>query len=241
MEYLQAALSLRSLIGESNSHLLTMTDTIPENPHLMRIKMGEENIKELVMETFSNEYVTETLNKMGDTEAFVVTDLVTMNVNGKEMTYLLYKGYHSQVEKGMVFYQIVDEKDLSPVGKLQFSNTEENIFYEIDEPGDEESSCNALETNKKDIKGKGIVFLIGHTNEERLVYDIQRLIFDTVNNVTKHPKLHFTFIINISHFGGTPSDGLKEQVKAIDELTRNEIYPLYSNVTFEFSFEEGDE
>lgn len=238
MEYLKAAVSLRSLIKETNSVLLQKTDQIVDDPNHMRVKVDEDSTQNIVMEAFSDEFVNTTLNNFGDSIAFVMTDIACMNVKGQEMNYLLYKGYHSEIEKGMVFYQVIDMDTLKPQGALQFSNMEENIFYTIDAPAVEESSCNAMETDKKIENGKSIVFFIGHMDEERLTYDIQRLIFDTANNVTAHPKLNFNFTIHIARFGGSPSEELRAQVKAIEEFTRSHICPEYPNTTFQFSYEE---
>ena len=238
MEYLKAAVSLKSLIKETNSDLLQKTEDIADKPNQMWVKTGMESTHKVVMDTFSNDFVNTTLDGLGKSEAFVMTDLATMNVNGKELTYLLYKGYHSKLEKGIVFYQLIDEGTYNPVGSLQFSNMEENIFYTVDVPQIEESSCNAMETDKVIENGKSIVFFIGHMDELRLMYDIQRLIFDTVHNVTKHQKLSFDFIIHIARYGGKPSRKLKEQVKAIEAFTQKHVYPEYPNVTFEFTYEQ---
>ena len=236
MDYLKAAIALKSLIEDTNSIVLQKTDEFIKSPNQMRIKLQEGNIKDVVMDTFSNEFVNNTLESIGGSEAFVITDIASMDVKGKKLDYLLYKGYHSKIEKGMVFFQLIDKQSLVPNGQLQFSNMEENIFYTVDFPQSEESSCNALETDRKVEKGKGIVFLIGHMDEHRLVYDIERLIFDTVNNVSKHPQLQFSFIIQIDRFGGSPSQELREQVAAIEEFTKNNICPEYPNTAFEFVF-----
>nr|WP_321408916.1 hypothetical protein [uncultured Carboxylicivirga sp.] len=236
MEYLKAAYSLISLIKETNLTLLASTDKLLKSPNYMFIKNNDSIVQEVEMTAFSNEFVNATLTKT-PSHAFVMTDIATMDVKGQKLTYVLYKGYHSILEKGLVFYQIINQETIQPIESLQFSNIEDNIFYQINAPLKEESSCNAMETDKEIKGGKSIVFFIGHMDEERLIYDIQRLIFDTVNNVKNHIKLHFEFIINISRFGGKPSTDLFSHVKAIDEFTQKHLYPEYPNVTFTFEFD----
>lgn len=238
MEYIKAAVSLRSLVKETNSLLLQKKEAVMNEPNQMRVIAMEGPTLEYRMETFSNEFVIKTLDDIKRSTAFVITDVASMNIKGKAFSYLLYKGYHSALEKGVVFFQGIDKETFSPVGTLQFSNMEENIFYPAVAPKIEESSCSALETENGTQNGKSIVFLIGHMNEKRLVYDIQRLIFDTVNNVTKHPKLQFSFTIHIAHYGGKPSRELKKQVMAIEAFTKKHVYPEYPNATFAFRYEQ---
>ncbi|MCU4166372.1 hypothetical protein [Carboxylicivirga caseinilyticus] len=236
MEYLKAAYSLISLIKETNLTILASTDKLVKTPNYMFIKNNDSIVQEVKMTAFCNEFVNNTLRNI-PSQAFVMTDIATMDVKGQKLTYVLYKGYHSKIEKGLVFYQLINQETFEPIESLQFSNVEDNIFYQIKAPQKEESSCNAMETDKEIKGGKSIVFFIGHMDEERLIYDIQRLIFDTVNNVKNHTKLHFEFIINISRFGGKPSADLLSKVEAIDEFTQKNLYPEYPNVTFTFEFE----
>ena len=238
MEYLKAAVSLRNMIGDANTQFLKDRERAAETPNRMLMESSDGNRRSIVMDAYSNEFVNGALENAGCVQAFVVTDLAGMTVNGKEMTYILYKGYHALIEKGLVYYQIVDEGTLNPKGPILFSNMEDNIFFTVDEPESEESSCNTMETDKVVEKGKSIVFFIGHMDEDRLTYDIQRLIFDTVNNVTKHPKLKFEFIIQIARYGARLSEELKERVRAIDSFTREHVRPAYPNSTFEFTYEE---
>ncbi|MBS2099019.1 hypothetical protein [Carboxylicivirga linearis] len=240
MEYLKAAISLLSLIKETNNVLLSNIDKLAKSPNYMYFKTSDNNTKEVQMVSFSNEFVNIALEDTPQSQAFVMTDIATMDVKGKKLTYILYKGYHCEIEKGMVFYQVINKETFAPIESLQFSNIEENIFYQVITPEKEESSCNAMETDKEIKGGKSIVFFIGHMDEERLIYDIQRLIFDTANNVKKHNKLQFEFIINISRFGGTPSQHLIEQVKSIEEFTQNSIYQEYPNAKFKFEFEKEE-
>lgn len=239
MEYLEAAFSLISFIKETNSNILQDVKKVVEQPNKMWVKLDEEHTNELVMDTYSNDFVLTTLKESGDSEAFVMTDIASMDVKGKELNYILYKGYHSKIEKGLVFYQMFNKETLEIEGSLRLSNMEENIFYKVVTPDENESSCNAIETKHKIENGKSIAFLIGHMDEERLIYDIQRLIFDTVNNVTKHQKLKFSFIIQISRFGGSPSQELRKKVGEIEEFTKKYFYPVYPNVEFSFVYEEN--
>ena len=238
MEYLKAAVSLKSLIKDTNSVLLQRAESVLNQPNRMRVMSDDGNIQEIEMEAFTNDFVSNTLKGLGQSTAFVITDIASMVIKGTEVTYLLYKGYHSSIEKGLVLFQVVNKETLAPIGPLQFSNMEENIFYPVDTPQGEESSCSAMETDKKIEGGKSIVFLIGNMDEQRLAYDIERLIFDTVSNVEKHPKLNFSFIIHIAHYGGAPTDDLKAQVSAIDAFTQQYIYPEYPNATFDYTYEQ---
>ena len=240
MEYLKAAISLLSIIKETNDSLLSNIDKLAQAPNYMFIKTSDNNIKEVQMVSFSNEYVNIALEDTPQSQAFVMTDIATMDVKGKKLTYILYKGYHSEIEKGMVFYQVINKDTFAPVESLQFSNVEENIFYQVITPEKEESSCNAMETDKVIKGGKSIVFFIGHMDEDRLIYDIQRLIFDTANNIKKHQKLQFEFIINIAKYGGKPSEQLKDKVKSIEEFIQKHLYPEYPNAQFKFEFEQDE-
>ncbi len=238
MEYLQAAVSLQSLIKEINEDILVETGPADARPNKMWIKKSSDAIRKIEMESFSNEFVTSTLNNLGDTTAFVVTDLASMDVKGKQVHYFLYKAYHSLVEKGLVYYQMINLETFNPIGTLQFSNVEDNIFYAVAGPETEESSCNAMETDKVVENGKSIVFFIGHMDETRLTYDIERLIFDTLNNISNHEKLKFEFIIQVARYGMKPTKELREEVERIEAFTRAYLYPEYPNASFEFTFEQ---
>ncbi len=238
MEYLKAAISLRTFLWETNFTLRQYIDEIKTKPNKMWLKTYDDQLEKIDMEEFSNEYVKNILKRMGNVEMFLVTDIANMDVNGKELFYLLLKGYHSRIEKGMVFYQVIDRDSYEPSGFLQFSNLEDNIFYTTDAFKGEESSCNAMETDKSKDDNKSIVFFIGHLDEERLFYDIQRLIFDTVNNVARHPKIQFDFIISVARYGGSPSMELLEKVQALDLFIKEKVHPEYPNASFTFTFEQ---
>ena len=239
MEYLNAAVTLKSLINETNSTLLEMGESISLSPNHMMIKHStEDTSQKVIMETFSDAFVKSTLDKRAS-DAFVITDFVSMEQNGKEMTYILLKGYSNKMEKGMVFFQPINKETFEPIGPLQFSNMEDNPFYTVAVSDVEESSCNAMETDKdkEDKVVKNIVFLIGHMDEDRIVYDIERLIIDTVNNMSKHVKAKFHFIIHIASFGKTATHKLRAEVLAIEKFITENIYPEYPNSTFEFAYE----
>ncbi len=238
MKYLDSAVALSALIRQTNTAMLLKTEEFLKSPNRMLVETDKGSTQEIMMDTFSNDFVNTALKDLAMPKAFVMTDLASMIIEGKEIDYILYKGYHSAVDKGMVFYQVIEKETPAPVGPLHFSNLEENIFYTVDAPQAEESSCNAMETDEVIEKGKEIVFFMGHMDEERLLYDIQRLIFDTVNNVTRHPKMQFNFIIHISRYGGSPSPELKEKVREIEAFTEKHIYPEYPNAVFRFAYEE---
>ncbi len=239
MEYIEAAISLISLVKDTNTNLLLELEELIEKPNVMIMKMRGRDPEKVLMDAYTNEFVYDTLSENKDSESFVMTDIGSMDVKGEDVFYIIYKAYHSRVDKGVVFYQLIDKVAGKPKGALLFSNMEENVFYKVTTPDQEESSCNAIETKEKIENGKSIAFLIGHMDEERLVYDIERLLFDTANNVTKHQKLKFKFIIQISRFGGSPSAELKEKVAKIEAFTKNHLYPEYPNVEFTFQYEES--
>ncbi len=237
MNYLQNALSLIDFIQRTNESLLKEADLLQSCPNRMWLKRGDGSVQNIEMDEFSNDFVVATLQSSGPAESFIITDRASMDVKGKEFNYILYKAYHMANEKGVVFYQGIDNN--SPVGTLQFSNMEDNIFFPLKAPEGEESSCNAMETDKSSTDGKHIVFLIGHYDEKRLVYDIQRLIFDTVNNVTRHPKLNFLFTLQINLFEGTPSEVFTKRMEFIEDFTKQKVCREYPNTSFDFVF--GDD
>ncbi len=237
MEYLKSAIELKKYIKEINQ-LIIGNESSRKNPNIMFIKLSDGSVEEVKMTEYTNDFVSATLASHPDSESFIITDLATMNVQGQELTYWLYKGYNNQIDNGLVYFQVIDKDTMMPKGELQFSNLEKNIFYEIEAPDFEESSNNAMEPDEE-IKGKkSIVFLIGHMNEQRLVYDIQRLIVDTVNNVQRHSGLDFHFILNISKFNGVPSVDLKNQIKKIEQYTNEFVAAEYPNSEFVFDIEE---
>lgn len=239
MEYLKAAVTLNSLIKQANTTLLVNIADSIKSPNFMLIQSRENHSQTILMDSFTNEFVKATLAST-NSEAFVITDLASMDVNGNKVSYFLYKGYHSLIPQGMVFYQVIDLDNLTPTGALQFSNMEANIFYTVVEPQAEESSCNAMETNKVIENGKSIVFFIGNIHEERLLHDIQRLIVDTIHNIKKHNKLAFQFIIHIERYGKKPSQQFREAILALDAFTKIHIYPEYPNANFEFAYDGED-
>lgn len=236
MNYLKAAVALRSLIKNTNSVLIDKTEELRKNPNIMMLSSADGKAIEIRMEEFTNKFVINTLAELEGMQAFVMTDIASMDVKGQEITYILYKGYHKALEKGMVFYQMIDKETLIPKGELLFSNTEKNMFFTVDAPDGEESSCNAMETGIQTQDKKSIVFFIGHMDEERLLYDIERLIFDTANNVVKHAKMDFEFIIEIARYGNEPSSDLKKKVEAISQYSEKFIRQEYPNTSFRFSY-----
>ncbi len=236
MEYLQASLELKKLIKEKNELILSRK-TIPGKFNFMFVNKSDGELVELDMASYTNEFVLQTLSEFPESKSFVITDVATMDVKGKQLTYWLYKAYHFEVEKGLVYYQLVDKDTFEPVGELQFSNLEDNIFYKVSAPEFEESSNNAMEADVEIPGKKSIVFLIGNMDESRLLFDIQRLIFETVNNVQRHTTLDFHFIVNVSKFNGTPSPDFLKKVKAIEDFTKEYVTPEYPNAEFVFDIE----
>lgn len=236
MDYLEASVFLKTLIKNTNSKLLKVNSNglVEKNKMIIRTNFGKEI--DIKMDSFTNEFVKKTISEY-DSEAFVMTDLVSADNDGKEFTYLLYKGYHKIFDKGLVYFQLVNKKTLKPIGELEFSNLEDNIFYKINAPDFEESSCNAIESDENTVKEPCIVFLIGHMNEERLIYDINRLIFDTANNVQKHKNRHFKFYLQVSVFGKKPSPDFITKINSIKESLHKTFAPAYPNTTFIFDLD----
>ncbi|WP_068475626.1 hypothetical protein [Saccharicrinis aurantiacus] len=237
MNYLESAANLKSLIEKANIQLLASNEAKLQEPNkaLLRTNFGKE--VSLPMEEFTNSFVQKILSEY-ESEAIVISDFVATRENDKELHYFLYKGYHKLFNKGLVYYQLVNKATYEPIGELQFSNIEDNIFYSVEEPKDEESSCNAVETKENTVKNPSIAFLIGHMNEERLLFDINRLIFETANNVQKHKGRNFTFHIQVSKFGGTVK---REFIKQLDRLKTDidkYIHSTYPNSQFILDLDE---
>ncbi len=238
MNYLESASVLKKLISKTNTNLLKTNKgkLVETNRMMLRTNFGKE--LDLPMEAFSNSVVINML-KQYESEAFVITDFVsTVDQNNLEIHYFLYKGYHKLFHKGLVYYQLVDKNTFEPIGNIEFSNIEDNIFFKVDEPDVEESSCNAIETAENTAKNPCIAFLIGHMDENRLLFDINRLIFETANNVQKHKNMKFTFHVQVSKFGGTVSEDFFKQIDKLKKDTDKYIHKNYPNSTFIFDLDE---
>ncbi len=236
MDYLEGTAFLKRFIRETNTKLLSINSDGLINKNLMVIRTvsGEEIVIE--MPEFTNEFVLQQLKKY-DTEAFVITDLVSVVHEGKQLTYFLYKGYSKLFDKGLVYFQPVKKATLEAKGDFRFSNLEENIFITVEYPDIEESSCNAIETKEHTNDKPCVAFLIGHMNEQRLILDIKRLIFDTANNVQKHTNRHFKFIVQVSKFGGKPSEEFLYRLEDIKNDMKKHIEPEFPNSTFVFELD----
>lgn len=238
MNYIKASLLMKQLIADGNEICLAVNKTALNLKNIMFISDENDTLETIPMDSYTDEFVKSTLDKYKSTASFVITDVASMDVQGKNLTYFLYKAYNKHVEKGLVYYQVINPDTLEAIGDLQFSNAEENIFFKIDTPKTEESSCNAMETGEQTHNEKKIAFLIGHNDEERLYYDIERLIVDTANNVQKNQKTQFTFIIQVSTFGKNPSDAFKQKVNDIAHLCTSSVKEAYPNCTFIFEWGE---
>ncbi len=236
MNYLESAVVLKKLIGNTNHKMLQVNNKKLVAPNLMMIRTNFGKEIEVEMEAFTNEFVKKQLGQY-ESEAFVVTDFVTTVQDGHELTYFLYKGYHRLFHMGLVFFQLVNKETLAPIGKLEFSNIEDNIFYQVESPDFEESSCNAIETKETTVKNPAIAFLIGNMNEERLLFDINRLIYETANNVQKHKNRQFKIHLQISKFGGKPTEDFLKKIEEIKKTVDKFIKPAYPNSTFIFDLE----
>lgn len=237
MQYLEAAIELKKLIRKVNHLQMQKETTVLSHKNSMFLFLEDKSLIEVTMKEFSNEFVNAVLEQHPATKAFVMTDMATMAVKEQNMTYWLFKGYHCGLEKGMVYFQPIDGQSLQKIGRLQFSNLEDNIFLRHVGPDFEESSCNAMETDEQIEGGKSIVFLIGNMEENRLLYDIERLVFDTVNNVQNHKSVSFKFTLNISKFGGLPSNDFLNRLNAIEKFTKEQVTAEYGNTRFIFDLE----
>jgi hypothetical protein len=238
MDYFEAAFRLKQLIKKTNAELVKINRRKLTVKNMMVIRTNFGNEIDVHMEAFTNDFVNKKLKEYAEPEAFVITDLVTMNIEGKELTFYMYKGYHSFYTKGVVYFQLVDKESLKPIGELEYSNLEENTFYHIPVPDLEVSSCSAMETDENTTKNPSIAFLIRNMNEERLLFDIEQLVFETANNVQKHKNRSFTFFLRVSKVGGSTSVEFKEQIEKYKKLVQRYITPEYLNSTFIFDLEE---
>lgn len=238
MDYIKAAAALKQLIKFTNSHLTESNKIAFDQPNLIVLKTLSDPPSINYLNEFTNDAVKKAVSEAHNCSLFVITDVATMNIKGKKLTYYLYKGYHKMLEKALVFFQPISESTFLPIGNLQFSNIEPNIFFETSAPNYEESSCNALETKNHSKEKPEIAFLIGHTHIKRLTYDIQRLLIDTVNNVSKNPQTNYKFIIQASLFGAKENDGLQNALSNIESDTKKYIEPEYTNAKFQFEIGE---
>lgn len=237
MELIKAALSLKQHIEDTNAKLVEKNKDGLVLKNVMALKSNCGEVKAISMDSFTNIFVEDVLNSKKDTEAFVISDLAAMEVKDQVITYFLYKAYHKKLEKGLVFYQMINPDTMQINGDLQFSNLEENVFFKAPQPDFEESSCNAIETDNHTKDAPEIAFLIGHTNEERLSYDIQRLIIETAHNILKNPNVNYRFILQISVFGSTPSKEFEATVQDLEKATTELIEPAFRNAKFIFELE----
>ena len=237
MKYLKASIELKKLIEQTNELCLKKNCPVLKERNFIVLKSDSGEQHEIKMKEFSNEFLQTILEENKNSKAFVFTDLAATMIKDQKLTYFLYKGYHSEIEKGSVWFQAINEETSEPTGELQFSNLEENVFYSVSAPYFEESTSNAMETDEQIEGGKSIVFIIGNLNEERLLHDIQRLIFDTVNNVQKHQGLKFKIVLNITKFNGEPTADFLKKLELIKEYTHTSIQPEYPNCEFVFDLE----
>jgi len=237
MKYLEAASELRKLIRKVNQLQLQKESTVLAHRNCMFLFMEDNALVELDMKEYSNEFVKSSLERYPQVKAFVMTDLASMQVKDQAITYWLYKGYHRDMDKGMVYFQPIDEQGLQKKGSLQYSNLESNIFLPFTAPDVEESSANAMETDEQIAGGKSIVFLIGNMNEDRLLYDIQRLMLESASNVQNHKSISFKFIMNVSKFGGAASAEFRQKLTAIENYAFKVMAVEFPNVRFEFDLE----
>lgn len=233
MIYLKANIDLQKAISSANKQMLK--SITKDSINQLFIHSGDkEEIKPI--EDFTNEWVKKTVNSKTSCNWFIMTDVASMPIQGQEMTYILYKGYHKLIENGVVYYQMVDKETFAPIGSLHFSNQESNIFFNIKQPEVEESSCNAMEAYGSSKEHKKILFLIGHMNEERLLFDIERLIITSLNNIRKHKSIKFTFIINVAKFGGRVTAELKQRVEKLKSPTKQILKDFpNADVVFEYA------
>lgn len=238
MSYIQAAIVLNKLVTVTNQSISSDNLITQESPNYLFINSAQKTVQ-LKMKSFTDDFIKEQINQQPQCHSIVFTNLVTTIIQGKELSYILYKCYHKHMDKGFVYYQTVNKESLQPVGDLQFSNQEENIFFNLPEPDFEESSCNALEAKGSTAENKKIVFLIGNMNEERLLFDIERLIVTTLYNTCKHPTLKFHFIINIAKFGGDIDNSFDQKLMPVKKETQT-LLAGFPNITFAFEYAEQD-
>ena len=237
MRYLQAAHTLKQMIRHVNHLQVQKESSVRSHCNSMFLFSNGKPFVELEMTTYTDEFVQLALDKYPETTAFVMTDLASVMVRDRKLTYWLYKAYHVELEKGLVYYQPIDESSLVKIGSLQYSNLEQNIFFKVSSPDFEESSTNAMETDSEEEGTKSIVFLVGNFNEERLSYDIQRLIVESASNVQNHKGLKYHFIINITKFREKPSAEFLKELRSIEKYTTKYLLADYPNVRVSFDLD----
>ena len=237
MEYLEAAIILKRLISKTNSLLLKEYTSGIMNKNIMLIRSNFGNEIEVNMKSYTNQVIKTHLEEYANSEAFVISDFVSAMQDGKLCNYFVYKGYGALFDKGLVFYQFINNQNFQPIGKLEFSNLEQNIFYDVDEPKIRASKCCALETDENTAKNPSVAYLIENENEDRLLFDIQKLIYETANKVQKHKKRHFKFYIKINKFIDNTSPGFFLKLDNLQYSLTKEFNNEYPNCTFIFTTE----
>lgn len=236
MKYLQETKELQNFITEINEKVIENKIIDSSLPNHLFLK-SENKSNHLKMERFADDYILEQINSTPECTFLVFTNLVNTRVKGDDFTYFLYKGYSKHTHKGFVYYQVVHNEDLSPIGGLQFSNFEDNIFFKSLAPDFEESSCNAIEAVGSTATNKKIVFLIGNLNEERLLFDIEHLIVTTTFNSKKHSSFTFHYIVSISVFGHKISNDFTIKLENI-KTACNALVESNQNLKFSFEYTE---
>ena len=236
MKYLQETQELQKFITEINEQVIENKLIDSSLPNRLFLK-SENKSTHLKMERFADDYILEQINAMPECTFLVFTNLVSTRIKGDDLTYFLYKGYSKLTEKGFVYYQVVHNHDLSPIGELLFSNFEDNIFFKSLAPDFEESSCNVIEAVGSTATNKKIVFLIGNLNEERLLFDIEQLIVTTAFNSKKHSSFTFHYILSISVFGHKISNDFIIKLEKI-KTACNALVENSSNLKFSFEYTE---
>ena len=236
MDYFKAAVILNQLIKSTNNKLLAQykTGIVEEKQMAIRSNFGKI-IYQSVSKT-NLEFVKKNIEEF-NSEAFVISDFIISHSNNSEMTYFIYKGFHKLIDKGLIFYQLVDKYNLNPIGDLQFNGFEENIFYTVDAPNFKECTYEVLERDENTIKAPSIDFMIVYKVEERLIYDLQRLIFKAANNALKHKKCMYKFHVRITALDSKISSQFIAEVEAISKTLQQILAPEYPNSTFIFELD----
>lgn len=236
MKYLQETQALEKFITEINEQVIKDKLIDSSLPNHLFLK-SENKSSHLKMERFADDYILEQINSMPKCTFLVFTNLVSTQIKGNVLTYFLYKGYSKLTEKGFVYYQVVHNDTLSPLGELLFSNFEDNIFFKSLAPDFEESSCNVIEAAESTATNKKIVFLIGNLNEERLLFDIEHLIVTTAFNSKRHSAFTFHYLLSISIFGHKISDDFTMKLENI-KTACNALVENSSHLKFSFEYTE---
>ncbi|TLX73060.1 hypothetical protein E9993_16500 [Labilibacter sediminis] len=236
MEFFKAAVILNQLIKSTNTTLLNdyKTENHQKNQLFIRSNFGKIILHPI--EKSNPEFIKQTINEF-NSEAFILANLINTHKEDHDISYFIYQGFHKLIDQGLVYIQMVDPYTHSAVGDLQFYSLEGNIFYPIISPNIKESTYEVKKREESTIKCPSVSFSICHHNEERILYDLKRLILKSANNAQKHKNCQYTYHIQINLENNKMSPQCIKAIKTLEQSIQQDLLPEYPNSTFIFTID----